>query len=138
MIEALCSDRYVAGRRPRAGRRGERRASRVDAGAVDVSSARWTDDGIFAMGLESMDAVALEVDHARGDVREVWRTAEGVGDYQPVGAPLPGGGFVIGTSSARRPPAIVAVREGAEGTIAATAATPAARRPCGTSAGPSA
>src|SRR4029077_7656147 len=100
LIESLCSRRYVA-----AGdlvlidaATGARRT--VDAGAVDVSCARWTDDGIFAMGLESMDAVALEVATPAGDVREVWRTAGGVGGYQPAGAPLPGGGFVIGTSAA--------------------------------------
>ena len=120
VVEALCSDRYVA-----AGdlvlvdaTSGARRV--VDAGSLDVSSARWTDAGIFAMGLESMDAVAVQVDPESGAVRELWRTAEGVGDYQPAGAPLPGGGFVIDIAAARRPPAIVAVSEGGERELAST------------------
>ncbi|HTG46499.1 MAG TPA: alpha/beta fold hydrolase [Actinomycetota bacterium] len=120
VIEALCSDRYVA-----AGDlvlvdagSGERRT--VDAGPVDVSWTRWTDDGIFAIGLEGMDAVALHVDPSTGAAHELWRTGEGVGDYQPAGSPLPGGGFAVAVASARRPPAIVAVHDGAERELAAT------------------
>jgi hypothetical protein len=52
------------------------------------------------------------------DARVLWRTAEGVGDYQPAGAPLPGGGFVIDIAAARRPPAIVAASDGGERELA--------------------
>jgi len=64
--------------------------------------------------------VAVQVDPEGGAVRELWRTAEGVGDYQPAGTPLAGGGFVIDIAAARRPPAIVEVSEGREHELAST------------------
>ena len=109
VIEALCSDRYVAAGElvlvePASGQR-----RTVDTSDVDVSWIRWRGPSVFAMGLEGMDTVAIEVDPASGAVRELWRTSEGTGSYHPSGSPLGPQGFVTAISSPRRPPEIVAI-----------------------------
>jgi dipeptidyl aminopeptidase/acylaminoacyl peptidase len=120
LIEALCSDRYVAAGDlvlfdPTSGHR-----RTVDTGSVDVSSARWRGGGVFAMGLEGMDTVAMQIDPASDEVRELWRTPEGTGSYHPAGVPLGPQGFVTAISSPHRPPEIVAIVAGEPRVLAST------------------
>jgi dipeptidyl aminopeptidase/acylaminoacyl peptidase len=108
VVEAVASDRYVLA--------GDLLLVDVDSGSVlrvevgaDVSSARWRGQRLLAAALDRLDAVVLDVDR-QGRARELWRTAEAVGGYQPEAAPLgDGDAFACVRSSAHRPPEVVAV-----------------------------
>jgi dipeptidyl aminopeptidase/acylaminoacyl peptidase len=65
--------------------------------------------------------VAFEIDPTTGTGRELWRTGEGVGGYQPSGAPVGAGdGFVVARSSATRPPEIALVDGTSDRVLAST------------------
>ncbi len=120
VIEAVCSDRYVAAGDLLVVEVGTGAVTRVDVPA-DVSDARWRPDGgLLALGLAGLEAVAYDVDPADGSWREAWRTPEAVGGYQPSGAPI-GDGFVVSVGSWRRPPELVVVEDGRERTLVSTA-----------------
>lgn len=124
VIEALCSDRYVV-----AGdlilvdtAAGEHR--HVDTGGVDVSWAAWRDPRrLLAMGLDGMDAVALEVDVGAGAAKEIWHSSDACGDWYPAADPLGDDAFVAVLHATDRPPALVSVASGDERVLATTAHT---------------
>jgi dipeptidyl aminopeptidase/acylaminoacyl peptidase len=111
VLEAVCSDRYVVAGDLLLVDAESGDVRRVDA-VGDVSSARWRDAGVFAMSLDGLDAVALDVDPAAGTAVEIWRTSDASGSYHPSGSPIGNGrDFVTALSSARRSPQIVLVRD---------------------------
>jgi dipeptidyl aminopeptidase/acylaminoacyl peptidase len=120
VIEAVCSDRYVA-----AGdlllvdaRTGDVR--RVEAPA-DISDARWRGGRLLATGLAGLEAVAFDVDPQSARTREVWRSREGIGGYQPAGSPVGDADtFVVSRSSSARPPEIALVGADVDRTLAST------------------
>lgn len=121
LVEARCSDRYVAAGELLLVDAGDGTVRRVDTAAVDVTSLRWTTDrGLIVAGLRGLDSVVLDVDATTATATERWASHEATGDGYPSAAPLADGRFVTVISSTSRPPALVAVaRDGAETPIAA-------------------
>lgn len=116
VVEALCSDRYVAA--------GELVVVDVDSGEArrvaadgDVTWIRWDRDRLFAMGLAGMTTLAFDVEGDRAVER--WRSAESSRGWYPSGAPA-GDGFVTTLSSFDRPPEVVMVGPDGPRTLAAT------------------
>jgi dipeptidyl aminopeptidase/acylaminoacyl peptidase len=120
VLEAVCSDRYVVAGELLLIDASSGEVRRVEA-VGDVSSVRWRGTRLFAMALDGLDAVALDVDPAAGAGTEIWRSSEASGSYHPSGAPIGDGrDFVTALSSARRPPRIVLSRNGHEESLAET------------------
>ncbi len=120
VVEAVCSDRYVAAGDLLMIDADTCEVVRVDASA-DISSAHWRGDRLLALGLSGLEAVAFDVARSGTEIRELWRTAEGVGGYQPSGAPVgDGDGCVFSRSSARRPQEIALVERDVDLTLVAT------------------
>lgn len=110
MIEAVCSDRVVVCGDLRVVEVAGGASLTVGLGGVDASRAVWLDDDrLLVFGRRDLDTVVLEASLASGIVAERWVTSGSAGElYHPSGAAL-GDGFVVLTSSHRRPPSIVAV-----------------------------
>jgi dipeptidyl aminopeptidase/acylaminoacyl peptidase len=120
LIEAVCSDRYVAAGDLLLVDAASGAARRIEVPA-DASGVRWRGDGLLGFALDALEAVAYEVDPISGTAIERWRTPDAVGGYQPAGAPLgEGGAFVIARSSWTRAPEIAIVDDGRDRTIVAT------------------
>lgn len=120
VIEAVCSDRYVA-----AGdlllidvASGEVRRASIEA---DASCARWRGGRLLAFAQSGLEAVAFEVDPPSGTVEELWRTPDAVGGYQPAGAPVgDGDAFVVARGSSERSPEVALVDHGHDVTLVTT------------------
>lgn len=121
VVEAICSDRYVAAGDLVVVDAATGAATRIEAPA-DVTDARWTDEGLLAFGLAGLEAVVLQVDPTSGGSLERWRTSDAVAGYQPGGAPIAGtSAFVTTRSSWERPPQLIIVEDGRERTLVDTA-----------------
>lgn len=119
VVEALCSDRYVAA--------GELRIVDVAAGEVrrqhvdgDVSWIRWRGDRLFAMALSGMTSLAFDVDLEAEKASELWRSDEGSTGWYPSGAPVGADAFVTTIGSIARAPEVLMVGADGERTLAAT------------------
>ncbi|HEX6845056.1 MAG TPA: S9 family peptidase [Actinomycetota bacterium] len=120
LIDARCSDRYIAAGELVLVDVATGEARRVDAAGADVTVARWRADGrLLASGLRGLEAAFFDVDAPRGGATELWRTDESSGETYPWAAPLPGDAFVTTLSSPTRPPTLVAIEDGKETAIAA-------------------
>jgi dipeptidyl aminopeptidase/acylaminoacyl peptidase len=119
VIEALSSDRLVLAGDVVVVDAATGDARRIDTDGVDVGRVVWRDDRrALAIGQRGLDSVAGEIDLA-GGWRETWRSPEASGTFEPDAAPLGrGDGLVVAVHSHRRPPTIVAVRDGAERVLA--------------------
>ena len=120
LIDARCSDRYLAAGElllvdPTTGA-----TRRVHTAGADVTLVRWRGDGrLLASAIRGMESVFFDVDAATATARELWSTTLASGDAYPAAAPLEGDAFVTTLSSSTRPPALVRVDGGEETAIAA-------------------
>lgn len=120
MIDARCSDRYLAAGQLVLLDLETSAVRRVDAAGADVTVARWRRDGrLLASAIRGLQSVFLDVNVDAAVATERWRTEEASGDAYPWAAPLPGDAFVTTLSSSTRPPALVAIEGGKETAIAA-------------------
>lgn len=119
VIEALCSDRYVAaGDLLVIDTDHDAHATRVELPG-DASGVRWWDGRLLVFARDGLEAVAYHVDPHAGRSRELWRTSDGVDGHQPGGAPA-GDGFAVARSSSTRPPEIVLLRDAGETVVMST------------------
>lgn len=121
LVEARCSDRYLAAGQLLLVDAGDGSVRRVDTRGADVTSVRWTPGGqLLAAGLRGLDSVVLEVDPQTASATERWTSPDASGDRYPLAVPLPDGRFVTTVNSSTRPGALVAIdRHGAEAVLAA-------------------
>jgi dipeptidyl aminopeptidase/acylaminoacyl peptidase len=120
LIDARCSDRYIAAGELVLVDVADGTARRIDTAGADVTLARWRPDGrLLASGLRGLQAVFFDVDADAGTAVELWATNESSGDFYPWAIPLPGDAFATVLSSPSRPPALVAIDDGKEEAIAA-------------------
>jgi dipeptidyl aminopeptidase/acylaminoacyl peptidase len=118
VLEAVCSDRYIVAGDLLLVDAESAEVRRVGARG-DVSSVRWRGYRIFAMSLDGLQAVALDVDPANAAATELWRTSDSSAAYHPSGAPFGDGtGFVTVLSSSRRAPEVVLIADGVEEVLA--------------------
>ena len=123
LVEARCSDRYVAAGELLLVDVANGAVRRVDTAAADVTSLRWTTDrDLIVAGLRGLDSVVLDVDATAATASERWSSPESTGDVYPSAAALADGRFATVISSTSRPPALVAVGgDGTQTTLAAPA-----------------
>ena len=121
VVEARCSDRYVAAGDLLLVDAEDGRARRVDAAGADVTSVRWIDDHRLLVGaIRGLSSLVLEVDVGSGIAMQRWGSDGAAGRFYPYAAPLPDGGFVTVVHDSRRPPTLVTVgRDGVESQLAA-------------------
>jgi dipeptidyl aminopeptidase/acylaminoacyl peptidase len=119
-VEAPCSDRgIVSGRATIIDvATGERQAIEIEDG--DITWLGWRAEGRLAYaGLRGMRAVFGDIDQGTGDRTESWSTDDGVGGWDPAGAPFGEVGFAFIRSGFRNPPEVAVVDDGgADRTVA--------------------
>jgi dipeptidyl aminopeptidase/acylaminoacyl peptidase len=120
LIDARCSDRYLAAGELVLVDVNTGAARSVDAAGADVTRARWTVDGrLLASAIRGFASVVLDVDPASGTASERWISDEAGGDFYPAVVPLPDGRFVTTLSSAHRPKALLTIGDDGEETAIA-------------------
>ena len=120
VLEAVCSDRYVVVGDLLLVDPGTGEVRRVDVGG-DVSSARWRGGRLMVAAIDGLTAIVYGFDPATGEPRELWRTDEGLGAFDPFAAPVgEGDAFACVVSSGTRPPEMLVLGDGATRVLAST------------------